>query len=387
MLKLAILSVSILTVFASAAISPAMAEIAAAFPAVSALQIKSLLTAPALAIVFTSPMAGLLSQQFGSKPMLVGGLVCYLLGGVGGAFVDGFSMLYATRLLLGVGVGIIMPTSSGLISERFHGQERLQMMAWSTSANSFGSIICSLLAGYLALISWRHAFFTYSIGLVSLAMALRFLPASAPAGDKTAVPKGRLPAGVWYYATAVFLMMVGVYSLPLNLALHLAASGLGGAPETGVALAIMTAASLAAGLSTPRWKRWLGARFAAMTLLLLALGFGFIAVAEAFPQLLLGMAVLGIGSGMLVPYLFVKASEAARDSNAVAVMGMVTMLTFLGQFCSPFILDPAVQLLRAAGLSLDASTAANVFWLVGLSFAVAAVANAAFSGRGQRHRA
>ena len=77
MLRATLLSVSLLTVFASAAIAPALSEIAIAFPAVSETSIKALLTAPALTMMVVSPLIGWFSQLLGTKRLLFVGLFFY----------------------------------------------------------------------------------------------------------------------------------------------------------------------------------------------------------------------------------------------------------------------------------------------------------------------
>src|SRR5690606_18623781 len=153
MLRLTLLSISLLTVFASAAIAPALSEIAAAFPQVSATRIKSLLTAPALAMMVVSPFAGWLSHRLGSKRLLVIGLA------------QSFGLLCTRRRRPGVGIGILMPLSSGLVAEFFEGRERLRMMGLSSSVSSFFGVGANILVGYLALFSWRYGFAVYAIGI------------------------------------------------------------------------------------------------------------------------------------------------------------------------------------------------------------------------------
>lgn len=97
LLTVAILSISMITVMASAAVSPALANISKAFPQESITMIKTVLTLPSLFIIPFSLLSGYLVQRFGNKRVLIVGIVIYIIGGVAPAFTD-------TMFLLSTGI-------------------------------------------------------------------------------------------------------------------------------------------------------------------------------------------------------------------------------------------------------------------------------------------
>ncbi len=224
MLKPTILSVSLLTIMASAAISPALGKIRAAFPEADPTLIKMILTLPALLIIPFSLISGKLVQKFKKKTMMIIGLIIYLVAGFGGAFAQTIMQLLIIRGILGIGVGIIMPLSTTLIGDFFKGEDRKSMMGLAGSVQNLGGVIFQIGAGFLTLISWRWAFGVYTVALAILILIMLFLPEPPKeefTGSPGAKPSNKLPLGVYVIAFLCVLNMVVFYVMPTNLAMYL----------------------------------------------------------------------------------------------------------------------------------------------------------------------
>ena len=70
-----------LVVMANASLSPALPQLRAAFTEASDLQVRMILTLPALVIVLASPLAGWTADRFGRKPLLILSALLYGLAG------------------------------------------------------------------------------------------------------------------------------------------------------------------------------------------------------------------------------------------------------------------------------------------------------------------
>jgi MFS family permease len=85
-----LLAVSSLTVMAGATISPSLPAIQAHFadvPAVDVL-VRLVLTLPALFIALGAPLAGVLVDRWGRKPLLVVCVLLYAAAGASGVYLD-----------------------------------------------------------------------------------------------------------------------------------------------------------------------------------------------------------------------------------------------------------------------------------------------------------
>src|SRR5699024_3594991 len=155
MLKPTIISISMATVMAGVAISPAFGLIAKAFHDSIPTKLKLILTAPSIIVIPFYFLSSYLMSYIIKWIIILIGLIIYLIGGVGPQFVSSIEMLIGLRLFLGAVVGLVMPLSMSLINDYFKGKERTQMMGYNSAFSNFGGIITMLLAGWLATFGWR----------------------------------------------------------------------------------------------------------------------------------------------------------------------------------------------------------------------------------------
>lgn len=366
-----ILSISLLTVMAGAAVAPALGAVQAAFPDVPATTVKLLLTAPSVCIIPMSFLAPRLCRRLGIKGTLLLGGTLYLLGGAGGGLATSFPMLLATRIVLGIGVGMVMPLSNSLVSVFFTGEERVRMMGRTASTANLGGIVALFCSGWLAQANWRYAFAIYGISLVTMVMTTLFL--QEPAREQSpAAATGRLPLGAWLGALGLLLLMIVFYCVPTNLALFLIQEGYGEAGNSGMSLAGSTAAGFVAGLMLPRTRLIFGRRLPVIMLGLMAAGFLGLHHAGGLAGAMGGVMLVGFGLGSLWPSLLVAVAKATPLPLSMRAMALAGSMIFLGQFLSPLVFD-------AAGALLGTRTPRDIFGLAGLATA-AAVLGALFLG-------
>lgn len=224
MLKPAILSVSLLTIVASAAVSPALNEIKNAFPSITNSDVKLVLTLPALVMVPFSLLSGWLSARFSKKNLLYVGISIYLLSGLGGGFSQSFTQLLAFRAFLGVAIGLLMPLSSSLIFDYFEGSERNKMMGLSGSSNQLGGMVFLSLSGILASYNWRYSFAVYALALVTLVFVSLWMPSdkrSKQIHKKASTVKVKLNYKIFGLGLAAMLMMIVFFVVSTDLALFI----------------------------------------------------------------------------------------------------------------------------------------------------------------------
>ena len=150
MFKLAVLSLSLLTLMSNSAVSPALGEISDYFCFAGKSLIHLIPVAHSLTIVPTIFFVGRLSRVFPGKALLVFGLSVFTLSGTVGGLVSNIFTLLLTRLFMGFGLGLVIPFSTALISDFFEGDEKTRLMGLSSSLNMFGGMIALLVAGQLA---------------------------------------------------------------------------------------------------------------------------------------------------------------------------------------------------------------------------------------------
>lgn len=145
-----ILSMSLLTVMAAAAIAPAMGIIRQHFASVPDMLVQLIISLPALFIILTNLLFLPISRVLRTRAIAIIGLVLYVAAGTGCFFVDNIHLLLLMRALLGVSVGLIMPLSTGLLSFFYPPEEQARLMGLSAAMNQMGGVVGTLLAGMLA---------------------------------------------------------------------------------------------------------------------------------------------------------------------------------------------------------------------------------------------
>ncbi|HTY45168.1 MAG TPA: MFS transporter [Patescibacteria group bacterium] len=218
-LRLSVISISFLTVMAPAAIAPALAKISQAFPTADPALITLVLTLPSLLIAPVSLLCGWLTRRMRKKPILLTGLAIYLLAGVSGAFSRTIYELLCIRMLLGIGAGLIVPFSTELIADSSE-EERRKLTGLSGPISYLGGAAFLLLSGWLACISWRHAFAVYGLSALTFFTVFFLLP--EPTHKEVGhTQKNGLPAGVYMCTLLGGLLMVVSYAAPINLAMFI----------------------------------------------------------------------------------------------------------------------------------------------------------------------
>lgn len=349
------------TVMAGAAISPALGLIAKAFPDASETTIKLVLTAPSLMIIPFSFLSSALTSKLTKRTIILIGLVIYLIGGMGPQLVPNIELLILFRLILGAGVGLIMPLSMSLINDHFQGHERTQMMGYNSAFSNFGGIITMLLAGWLATFGWRVPFNVYLLGLIIFILIFFFLPKGKVHEPMKSDRKVKIPKAVYGYALAMGGIMLAYYAIATNMALYLEQNNLGGASLAGIVVAFTTVGGMITSLMLVRLELALKNYIIPIMLFGMGLAFFFLSFTSSIPLVMISVCLVGFGQGSLFPIITLKTLNQVSFKQADRAIAYTTSLTFLGQFMSPLVLD---------GIGKIANTSAIRFQYGFLSIAI-----------------
>lgn len=336
-----ILSLSLLTVMAGAAVAPALEVIRAHFSDASRTSVQLIVSMPAVFIVITNLCFNRLAEKFGSKTLVITGLVLYTAGGCCAGLFDSIGLVLLMRALVGVGVGMIMPLSTGLLTYYFPPEKREGLLGLASAANQLGGVIATLLAGLLAGISWRLSFMVYLMGLISIVLCLIFLPNDRIGG--AAQPDEAPRVGVFRrnltHIAAMFLLMSAFFVYPANFAIVTAAEGDIPMQLCAPVMAGLDLVAFLGGLLFV-WVKRVSGRFAALVAPLMFLaGYCLLAFVGGTAGTLAGSALIGFANGVGIPYIISTASANEGRRAATTVMPLLSASMYLAQFVSPFLLS------------------------------------------------
>lgn len=342
-----ILSMSLLTVMAAAAIAPAMGIIRQHFASAPDMLVQLIISLPALFIILTNLLFLPISRVLRTRAIAIIGLVLYVAAGTGCFFVDNIHLLLLMRALLGVSVGLIMPLSTGLLSYFYPPEEQARLMGLSAAMNQMGGVVGTLLAGMLASIAWNYAFLVYLFGLIALVMIVCWLPneklGSSNKRGKVFEPRQLLkfhPSVIgMLLLTMVFFVFPTNFAIITSRQLQL---------DTTAITLIMVALDLLAffvGLVFGHLMHRFRMSIKFFPPIVLIIGYAFYAEASNVAMLLIGSAFIGVGNGIGVPYLLTIASIKGGKNSATTVMPLLSASLYLGQFISPILILPLAELL------------------------------------------
>lgn len=365
-LSFTILSISLLTVMAGAAVAPALGIIQEHFADKSAMLVQLIVSMPALTIVVTNFFFAPLCRLFKTRTLALTGLAIYIVAGSGIYFVNGIGTVLAMRALLGVSVGMVMPLSTGLLAYYFPPEEQARMMGLAAFMSQTGGVIATLLSGLLANISWNCAFLVYLLGIFAIVLVALFLPNERlETGERTlknspdfyesetGVTKarkkpGRPAASLMRFAPSVvgmYLQMLLFFIIPTNFAISAGTNA--SLTVNGITLIMVGLDVVAAviGLVFGSMMAHMSRHMKYLAPLTFILGYGCYALGVSTPLLIAGSVFAGLANGIGMPYLNTIAAIKGGKDAATTVMPLLSAAMYLGQFTSPLIVSPLSKLI------------------------------------------
>jgi DHA1 family multidrug resistance protein-like MFS transporter len=296
------------------------------------------------------PIWGGLSDRIGRKPVLLVGILGYAITMVWFGLATRLWMLFAARILSGVLSSATAPTTMAFIGDSTPGNERGGGMGMLGAAGGIGTIIGPALGGFLAGDSLSTPFFIAAgLSVVSLVLAMIFLPESLPAEarqrdqkkDKLIDLKGwgqaiNSPIGSLLLLTCISTCGLMIFANVFGLFTLEKFSF--GPDDVGVMMMVLGAVSaLAQGLlAGPLTKKFGDGMVIKAGLLTNALGFGLMLLANSYVTILLATAFFALTASLQIPALTSLTSRRADVPQGMA-MGLSNSFVSLGRIVGPIL--------------------------------------------------
>lgn len=124
-----------------------------------------------------TPIYGKLSDMIGRKPILVAGLLIFVIGSSLCGLSQTMTQLILFRAIQGIGAGAIMPVTSTVIADIYPIEKRAKVMGLNGAAWGVAGIFGPLFGGFLVdHLSWHWIFYiNVPIGIITILLFLFFL--------------------------------------------------------------------------------------------------------------------------------------------------------------------------------------------------------------------
>jgi MFS family permease len=378
--KFTLLFASSLTVMSGATVAPSLPamkqhfESAIADPDLRTTLVKLVITLPALFIVIGSPIAGIVVDKFGRKPLLLITAILYGFAGSSGLLLESLPGILVGRAFLGLAVSGVMVSATTLIADYYSGPARAAFMGLQSGFMGLGGVLFLTLGGALAQQNWHYPFGIYLFAwLLILPIALFILePDRTPKPTGSGLTEGAkesTPVGVFaivYGLTTI--SQIAFYLIPVQIPFYLETMLKAQPAQSGMAIAFCTLFSAIASVTYGKLKeRMEFVAFLPMIFGLMGIGYLLIGQASSWPQVLAGLAISGMGLGILMPNMSVWLSSAVPDGMRGRALGGLSTSMFLGQFLSPIVTQPITKSLGLGGVY---GSIGGALVIVALGFAI-----------------
>jgi MFS family permease len=357
---LTLLLVSTMTIMASAAISPSLPRLRLAFEGVPGIDlwVRLVVSLPALFTAVGAPLAGMLTDRFGRKRPLMAAVVLYGVAGTLPVLLSSLPLILVCRALLGLSVGGLMTIATALMADYYAGPERGVVMGRQAAAMAVGGLVFLLGGGLLADIHWRAPFTVYLFAFLLLPFIHLFLTEPEANRGAVAAGAGREPlpwSTLWQLYALTLVGMMLFYLIPVQLPFLLRRLGIQSSALAGLAVGVAMGVGSMVSWRYARVRQVLGYR-SIMAVLFACMGLGYVLIgtSHSYAAVVAGLAVAGLGTGLLTPNTNHWAGALAPEAARGRVMGGLTTSVFLGQFLSPILAQPLIGALGLGGAFLAA---------------------------------
>lgn len=338
----AIMSISAIVSLPGLAISPILNYIDTIFPHASRLEVEMLESLPSLMIIPFMLLAGRWSVRFSKLRLLIIGTAIFFMSGVGCIISQTLIELIITSSLLGIGAGIIIPLSTGLIVDYFTGDRRVSMLGISSAVNNLTLVLATFAVGYLADKEWHLAFIVYLLPIVTLILVpvLNHTPPSPEPEHgaqrrQTSVNGGVIVGLMFLYFVITYCSLVVTFNTS-----YIVGDNHLDATLSGTIISLFFLAIMLPGFMLNPIVRTLG-RWVNMWSLIV-MGVGLMIMAMPSPSawsLSIGAVLIGIGYGVMQPIIYDKAATNAPPHLATYALAIVMAINYLAILLAPFIID------------------------------------------------
>lgn len=367
--------------FVTPALSAVMKSYAGA--GIDTVMIQQIQGIPSLMAIFGAILVGILERYMKKKHILIIAMILMFCGSLA-AFVPetvaGFWVLLGTRVVLGLGRGMIFPMASSFIADLFTGRTRDRLMSYKTAVGGLSGAVFQIIGGMLAVLSWRYAFIGMLMAVPIALMIIFWLkePQVKPAGTTESGEKGNplksINAASWFIIVLAGAWNIVQFTYFTNISLAIAGVGLGDTSVAGSISSLQTICCAVGAICYGSFiKGHLGGWDLLISCMLEIIGFFILTHFISLPGYIIGTIFHGIGFGIYNPALILQIVKVLPREGATLGLSLLAGSQNLFQFFSAYVMAFLAPLLSVAGeKGTPAASLANwnVAWMVGIVFLV-----------------
>jgi MFS family permease len=343
---------------------------------VSESRIGLLITAYTVPPIFLIPVAGVLADQFGRKPLLVSGLVLFGISGGAVGLITSFEAALVLRFVQGIGFAAAMPLTITVLGDVYRGSREATVQGLRTAGNFTSNTVGPIVAAVLFGLAWQYPFALFLLTLPIALWVWVALPSTAP---ETESSLGGYAQALFQLVRrpdmALILLSFGLrFVVFYGFLTYVSFLGKQTIGVTTVVVGVVTSVKAVASIvgSTQAGRLTLRGH----TALVAAIAFGLMAagmlLSGAVPTLatlVVGAALLGLGDGVIAPVQKSLVTNLAPAELRAGAISSSSTVQNAGKAAAPVALSgvlaasgPAAVFVALGAVGIVGTAALVVVW-------------------------
>ena len=346
---IAIWSVSAVTSLPGLAVSPILEDLSRIFPSASQLEVQMLTSLPSLLIIPFVLLSGWLSERGGeSLKLLAVGLLIFFASGLLCIFAKDIRLLIVSSCIMGIGAGIAVPYSTGLVVRYFTGDARVRQLGISSAVNNLSLVVATAVVGWIATRDWHLAFMVYLLPAVSLVLLLALRGAKSAPEPKESDQlrqskihwKRLIGLSVLYFIITFTTLVITFYLSFLLEKYHF--------PQefSSIMISLFFLAIMLPGFALNGIIRRVRSMTIFISLLFIVVGLLLVGTIPDIPLMTLGVILTGVGYGVLQPIIYDKTAIIAPPDSATKALSVVMTVNYVAVVVCPFVVDFVAKIME-----------------------------------------
>lgn len=304
--------------------------------------VELLISLPSAGIMLTLLLNRVIEHYLTERQMIITGLSLFSLCAFVPLFNPSYWIIFLSRILFGIGIGLLNAKAISIISERYEGKERVQMLGLRGSAEVVGSASLTFGVGQLLQYGWQSTFLVYSFGLVVLFLYLLFVPYEKE--EKKSIHQvEKLEKQQWrnvlFFSFVAAIIVLTYVTLNIYVPVVLEQEKMGTAKTAATILAMAQLIGILAGISFVNLIQFFRRRL----LLLSTLSFGIVQILIGWSPNVLIFSICTIASGFVYTISLTTIFHLLSEQIPRKILNQATSFVIVGcsvgAISSTFILD------------------------------------------------
>ncbi|WP_416174360.1 MAG: MFS transporter [Bifidobacterium crudilactis] len=338
-------------------------------------QNELLSTVPSFMVIIFIFLSSLIERGLGMKKTICLGLLLAGIGGVIPMFTASYPIIFASRLILGAGLGVYNSLAVSLINALYSGDTRATMLGFRNSMESIGQSVLTFIAGLLLTLGWHWSFAIYFLAFPLMVFFWITVPETStrPQDDPTkGAEQAKERMNPFVYVLVGFAIILVLNSLAMSVRFpSIAASIRGDNFNSSYLLSLMPILGIVAGFVFGMMNKLMGKKLLYLGIAIFALSDLLMGLAaNNFPLALAGLILSGIPGSWCFPYIFNTLGDITGPRTSTLATSLIFVGCNIGNFAAPLFMSAVQAVTGSDSLTIPFPVLSAIFVIIFLGVLV-----------------